>query len=290
MAAFNFIPEIWSRQIHETLKKEMPEENFVNTKFQGEINNIGDRVHVWTPGAVTIVNYTKNTGYAGSLEVPQPTEEYMDITTAKGFRFYVDSIDKVQGALDPEGPFLQEATYGIMDTLSQAIAAQHVNVHANNVVYPAAVVTAATIWDLLNEAHYKLDVQKAPKTGRWFQASNYIYKLIREAIGDRATPLGDTAIIGGPVAKFCNFDIYTSANVVAVENAGTSGGTGDKAVERCMFGVRDGISLAYSIPPTSLHYYNPEAANGIAVKGLVLYGIKMWRGGALNGVLNAYYA
>lgn len=290
MADFDFIPELWSKQIHETLKKEMPEENFCNTKFQGEINNAGDRVHVFTPGAVTIVNYTTNSGYAGSLEVPQPTSEYMDITTAKGFRFYVDAMDKVQGALDPEGPYLKEAAYGIMDTISQAIAAQHANVYADNVVYPAAAVTAATIWDLLNEAHYKLDQQKAPKQGRWFQASNYIYKLIRESIGDRATALGDSAIIGGPVAKFCDFDIYTSANTVATTNAGTSGGTGIKAVQRCMFGVKEGISLAYSIPPTSLHYYNPEAANGIAVKGLVVYGIKMWRSGVLNGVLNAWYS
>lgn len=290
MAAFDFIPEIWSLQIHESLKKEMPEEQFCNTKFQGEIKNMGDRVSVFTPGAVTIVNYTKNTGYAGSLQVPNATEEYIDIATAKGFRLYVDNIDKVQGALDPQGPYLAEAVYAIKDTISQAIAAQHLNVHADNVVYPQAAVTASTLWDNLNEIHYKLDVAKVPRDGRWFQASPKIMKLMRAELKTRTTDLGDQATTGYKPFRFCDFDIFPSHNVVTTTNAGTAGTTGTKAIERCMAGHRDGISLAYSIPPTSLISFVPETMNGIAVKGLVLYGIKMWRSGVMNAVLNAWYS
>ena len=290
MAAFDFIPEIWSLQIQESLKKEMPEEKMVNTDFQGEITGIGDTVHVYAPGAVTIVNYTKNSGFAGSLEFPTDTEDTLVVNTAKGFRFAVDKVNKVQGALDPEGPYLKEAVYSIKDTISQAIAAQHANVLAANVVYPQAAVTAATIWDNLNEAHYRLDTQKVPRDGRWFQASPYVMKLIREALGDRATGLGDQYVLGGPVMRFCDFDIFPSHNVVSTTNAGTAGTTGSKTVHRCMYGVREGISLAYSIPPNMIEAFSPEAMMAVAVKGLTLYGIKVWRSGAMNGVLNAWFS
>ncbi len=289
MAYFDFIPEIWSAQIQESLKKEMPEEQICNTAFQGELANMGDTVHVYAPGAVSVVNYTKNAGYSSALEIPTDTEDTMTVSTAKGFRFYVDTLNKVQGALDPEGPYLKEAVYAIKDAISQAIAAQYLNVYASNVQYPSAALTASNVWDQCNALHYKLNLTKVPREGRFLVVSPRVEQIMNEYLEGRSTPLGDNSAINQYRGRFCGFDIYYSHNVVATTGAGTGSGTGSKVVHKCLAGVRDGISLVYQIPPTSIKTYEPEGYNGVAVKGLVLYGIKMWRSGHLNGILNAWW-
>lgn len=290
MAAYAFLPELWSKEVSFRLKNLLVGEQICNTQYQGEIAAMGDRVNVWTPGAVTALTYTKNTGFSASIETTDDTEEYIDITSTAGFHFYVDAINKVQGAIDPLGPYLQEAAYTVANTIDAAIMAQYANVHANNIAYPAAAISGSTIYDVCNELHRRLSDSKAPLNDRFLVVSPRVMEAMNASISTRTTALGDQAVANGYVGDFAGFKIYLSHNVVATTGAGTGSGTGSNVVHKCLAGVLSGISLAYSIKPNMIVAYTPEAKMGTAVKGLALYGIKMWKAGALNGVLNAWWA
>jgi hypothetical protein len=111
-------------------------------------------------------------------------------------------------------------------------------------------------------------------------------------VAGKGTPLADMALPNGYVGMFRGFQIYESNNVVSTRGAGTSGlpaGTSGKYVHKCLFGCPAGMSLVQQIPVGSVKMFDPTPINGIGIKGLLLYGLKMWRSGALNGVINTWW-
>lgn len=291
MAAYDFSPEKWSREVNYSSKKIMVGTRACSDRFAGEITGSnGDKVWVWAPGSVTALTYTKNTGFSSAtVETPTDTNDYMNIDQTVGFHFYVDDVNRIQGAIDPLGPYGQEAAYTVADTIDQAIMAQHANVHANNIEYPAAALTTSNIYTEFNTLFRKMTDSKVPLANRFAIVSPRVLEIINAYLAARGTMLGDNIVQNGFVGRFAGFDILLSHNVVATTNAGTSGGSGSKVVHRCLAGVQEGMTLAYSLPPSKVVGYIPEAKMGFAVKGLCLYGLKMWKAGALNGVLNAWW-
>lgn len=289
MAAYDFSPELWSREVNFSSKSLMVGTNICSDKFTGSIVAPGDKVWVWAPGAVTALTYTKNTGFSASVETTTDTNDYMTIDQTAGFHFYVDTINRIQGAIDPLGPYGQEAAYTVANTIDQAIMAQYVNVHASAKQYPAAALTYSNVWNECNTLQRKMTDLKCPISGRYLVVSPRVLEQMNLYLASKNTALGDQASTNGYMGKFAGFDIYLSHNVTATTGAGTSDSTGSKVVHKCLAGVREGITLAYSLPPTNVISYVPEAKMGIAVKGLALYGLKMWKSGALNGMLNAWW-
>jgi len=60
MSLDNFIPEVWSARLFVNLKKAHVFPGLVNTDYEGEISNLGDKVRINNIGDITIRDYTKN--------------------------------------------------------------------------------------------------------------------------------------------------------------------------------------------------------------------------------------
>jgi len=265
-----------------------------NTDFEGEMA-YGKRVQVWVPGTVTNYAYTVNVGNGQDAEVPTDTEEYLDINVAREFKFTVDVLNMVQGRLDPTGAYQRAGIYGLANHLDAAVLAQYTNVHADNVVYPAAAVTSATIEGLFAQAARIMAQRNAPTDRGWYcVVSPRVKQEINSCVSARGgTQLSDIAMSNGYVGTFRGFKIYESNNVVSTRGAGTSGlpaGTSGQYVHKCLFGCPAGMSLVQQIPVASVTTFDPTPINGIGIKGLLLYGLKMWRSGILNGVINTWWA
>jgi hypothetical protein len=139
--------------------------------------------------------------------------------------------------------------------------------------------------------------RNAPTDRGWYcVVSPRVKQEINSCISARSggSQLADIAMQNGYVGNFRGFKIYESNNVVSTKGAGTSGlaasTTGAKYVHKCLFGCPAGISLVQQIPVASVTTFDPTPINGIGIKGLLLYGLKMWRSGVLNGVINTYWA
>lgn len=289
MTAFAFKPTLYSRIYQETLENQLVGMKICNTTYEGEMA-YGNRVQVWVPGPVPNYPYTVNVGNGQNSTVPDDTEEYLDINVAREFKFTVDVLNQTQGRLDPTGAYQQNGIYGLANHLDAAVLAQYANVHANNVVYPAAAVTSATIEALFATAAQKMSERNAPTINGWYcVVSPRVKQLINSAVSGRGTMLADVAMANGYVGSFRGFAIYESNNVVVTKGAGTGAGTGSKVVHKCLFGCPAGMSLVQQIPVASIKQFDPTPINGIGIKGLLLYGLKMWRSGILNGVINVWF-
>ena len=60
MALDNFIPAIWSANIHQALENNLVAVRLANRSYEGEIKNAGDRVKINMFSDPTIAAYTKN--------------------------------------------------------------------------------------------------------------------------------------------------------------------------------------------------------------------------------------
>ena len=289
MAAIDFSPEKWSKQVVYSARKQFAGFEITNSDYVTEVPP-GDKIWTFTPGDITIGNYTKNTGFAESLQVPDATNDYLEINQTKGFRFYVDKIDQVESMIDPFGPYADQAAYNMADTIDQAIMAQYANVSSSNILYPAAATASNNIWTDLNALYRKLTDSKVPLFGRYIVVSPRVYEIMQASLQSKDTQLGDQATTSGYMGMYAGFQVYLSHNVVSTTEAGTSGGTGSNVVHKCLVGVKSGISLVYTIQPTDIELYRPEGKMGRALEGITRYGIKTWRSGAYNGIFNAWWA
>lgn len=289
MAAFAFVPTIYSRVYQEYLENNLVANAICNTTYEGEIA-YGNRVQVWVPGTVPNYAYTVNVGNGQTATIPDDTEEYLDINLVREMKFTVDTLNKRQGRLDPTGAYQQSGLYGLANYIDSAVLAQYANVHVNNVVYPTVAVTSATIEALFAKASQILSERNAPnKDGRFCVVSPRVKELINSSVSGRSTPLGDVALANGYVGNYRGFKIYESNNVVATTGAGTGSSTGSKVVHKCLFGVPAGISMVQQIPVDGVTTFDPTPIHGVGIKALWLGGIKTWRSGILNGVINAWW-
>lgn len=288
MAAYSFIPEIWSKRFIVTLEKTLTAQQITNANYDGDVAEAGDTVHLWKAGAVTIRDYTKNTDMA-TAEIPAPTEDSFTIAQLKYFHFYVDRVDKVQGLIDPLPHYMNRAIYGVKDTIDQFIIAKRSSFASANQYTPSATLDKTTVWDEFNHMHRLLDDSYVPQSGRWAMVSPRVLEIIRQYLANKTTQLGDQVSINGYMGDFCSFRIYVNHNITDVSEDVNATNSGNEVVHYCLFGVNDGITLVKQIPEGDMKLYEPELRFGSAVKGLTLYDAHVLDSGVYNGYMKAWW-
>ena len=100
-------PIVFSLKLVETLYNETIYQNITNTKYEGEIKNMGDRVRVRTAAKISLSSYTK--GMTLVAQDLNPTSEDLVIDQADYFKFVVDDIDKLQNDVDTMSEYASNA-------------------------------------------------------------------------------------------------------------------------------------------------------------------------------------
>lgn len=258
MAITNFIPTVWSEALYEELNKNYVGVKLCSREFEGDIKNQGDRVKINGLGPVTVFNYEKNTDMP-SPEVLSETTRTLVVDQAKGFNFYIDSIDDVQSS--PK--LIQAAMKKAADSLSDE-ADKYIYSLTDSAVatLEANSPTTENIMKYISTVRRMLMENNVPNSAK---ISLEVPPVVEQLLV-MANVLTDTnnskALSRGYIGKMLGFDIYVTNNIES-----------KNGVYRCI--ARTDRAVAFAEQINSIKPYEPELRNGTAVKGLHLYGAKI---------------
>ncbi|AUS07420.1 P22 coat protein - protein 5 domain protein [Laceyella sacchari] len=263
MAIDNFIPEIWSAQLLENLRKNLVYGNLVNTDYEGEIREYGDTVHIQNVGPISVFDYTKNTDMAGPETLSDGTRALV-IDQAKAFNFQVDDVDRAQQNPKIMQKAMEEASYALADVKDRFIANLYTDaVSAIGNDTTPIVPTKDSAYDYLVDLSVVLSENDIPRTNRWVVVPEWYHGLLlKDDRFIRATALGGQILQNGFIGRAAGFDVYTSNNVPNASGA----------KYKIIAGHTSAITFASQL--TKIEAYRPEKRFADAVKGLSLYGAK----------------
>lgn len=270
MSVTNFIPTIWSARLLRHLDKRHVYLNLLNRDYEGEIKNFGDTVKVNQIGNVTIKDYTKGEDIE-ALEDLSGEQQELKIDQAKYFNFAVEDVDNAQTNPKLMDKAMERAAYGMNDVVD-AFAANllAINVHADNTIgsdTTPKVPTKDTAYDFLVDLGVKLTEANVPTVGRWVVVPAWYHGLLLkdERFVGNGTDYNKAILEGGEVGKAAGFTVYVSNNVPNTA----------KTKYKIIGGTDEAGSYAEQILSTEA--YRPEKRFSDAVKGLHVYGAKVFQ-------------
>lgn len=281
MSIRNFVPEVWNANLLVALRKTLIYGSplIVNRNYQGDIAEHGDTVRVTSVGRPTISDYVPNVTKL-TPEQLNTGQRTLTIDQAKSFSFEVDDVDARQAA----GTFMQEAAgeagFGLADVMDQYIAGLYTAIPASQrldlLTLAGGAATASTnvpkVYDeLLVPLSVRLDELNVPAAGRYAVMPPWVYGVLRRDSrfieADKSANPG--ALRTGQVGGAAGFTILVSNNTPEPV-------PGQNVVQA---GNNSAITMAEQISKTEA--FRPQDAFSDALKGLSLYGAKVFRPDAL---------
>lgn len=274
-ALTNFIPQVWSAQLLNSLKASLiyGQTGVINRNYEGEISGFGDTVKINTIGTVTVGDYTKN----ADMSAPQDlsgTQTTLTINQSKYFNFQIDDVDKAQTNPKLMSQAMVESAYALRNTADQFIASTMVaGVKTGNTIgddTTPEVVTPENAIDLLVDLGTILDEANVPEDGRWVILPPWYHAMIEKSPKFQYTSENMSSVVrNGVVGRIAGFDVMKSNNVPNTT----------KTKYKILAG--HGIATTYAEQINDVEAYRPEKRFADAVKGLHLYGAKVVRPEAL---------
>ncbi len=263
MAISNFIPTVWSEALLHSLRKKYIAVANCNREFEGEIREKGSSVKVCGVGNVTVSNYTRNTNMS-SPETLSDNARELTINQAKYFNFQIDDIDRAQSM-----PRLMEAAMAnAADALANE-ADKYVYGLYTDVTYTVTNedATPQNVIDTLLAARtrlYKQNVSNADDIV--FEVSPEIGEMLLKAKVDLSSD-NTESLEAGCIGKIAGCSVYVSNNIQVT-------GEEDGNAHHCLARTRRAIAFAEQL--SEIDAYRPELRFADAVKGLHLYGAKIF--------------
>ena len=267
MALDNFIPSIWSANIHQALENNLVAVRTANRSYEGEIRNAGDRVKINMFSDPTIGLYTKNSTTVTPENLTASQRELI-VDQARYFAFEVDDVDAAQANMGLIAEPLRRAGYKLADTAdsyllglyAQCGMAQNTNGSPVDLVSTNVEEEILAIGETFNEAGL-------PFEGRFIIVAPWVIsKMVLAGLTTKTS--NDAMWANGFVDRILGFNIYMSQNVSKNSTAWD--------ITRNIAGI-EGESFGYAEQIVKVEAFRPQNAFSDAVKGLHLYGGKVMR-------------
>lgn len=267
MALDNFIPAIWSANIHQAMENNLVAVRLANRSYEGEIRQKGDRVKINMFSDPTIASYTKDST-AITPENLSASQRELIVDQAKYFAFEVDDVDAAQGGVTLAEP-IRRAGYKLADTADAYLLGLYATAGlAQNTAAAPVDLTSLNVEEEILAIKEAFDVDGVNPNGRFLVVAPWVVSKIILA-GLTTKTQNDIMWANGLVDSILGFTIFQSQNVYATSYT-TWAGTANLA------GVA-GESFGYAEQIVSVEAYRPDNAFSDAVKGLHLYGGKIMR-------------
>ncbi|MDD3594396.1 MAG: hypothetical protein PHX18_07195 [Candidatus Gastranaerophilales bacterium] len=256
-----FVPEMWSKILNTSFDNTGVMDTCVNKKYEGEIKNAGDTVHIPTIGNVTVRDYGSDDI---TYEIPEGSSSTLVLDQKKYFAINVPDIEKVQSDVDLIDGYTNKAKTAIALAKDTFLLGKHADVPSGNIVSADGyTLDKSTVYQKFVELAKVLKVNNAvDSTGKnpWCVINPEIEAaLIQAPEFTHASEKGDATIRDGAIAKIAGMDILVCTNLAPV--AGKT---------YVMAGISDSISFAGQI--AKLEDIRFEARFGTGVRGLYVYG------------------
>lgn len=269
MAVKNFIPEIWSARLLNSLDKAHVVTALVNRDFEGEIKQCGDKVRIASIGDIAIHDYSRNTDILDPEEL-NIGDQMLEITQQKYYNFQIDDVDRAQMRTNIMDSAMQKSGYALSDLadawLANVLAS---GVSGGNLVgsddSPEAI-DASKAYTALVQLKTILDKNNVPTQERWALVPPEFHNLLLqdERFVSSGSAKADEVLTNGLVGSAAGFSIYMSNNL--------PGGFGTYKV---IAGYAGAATYAEQVLETEA--YRMEKRFADAVKGLHVYGAKVTR-------------
>ena len=279
MTINNFTPTLWAGRALANLNDAHVYANALNRDYEGEIKRMGDRVRIQSIGRVTIRSYTKNSTITAP-ETLQDSQQILIIDQGDYFNFAVDDVDAVQNKISVMDSAMQDAAWGLADTVDAFLATLLTdNVSTSNKLTALTIVGSGVNDDDAYEALVDLDVQlteqNVPRDGGRFTIVPPWYEgELRKDV--RFTSFGTSANVaqlrGKPIGEASGFNVWVSNNVPVTASAYT-----------IVAGYKGAATYAEQI--SSVKAFEPQDRFADAIKGLHIYGATVTRPHALASVV-----
>jgi len=284
-----FVPEIWSSQMLIKFYETVCMAAISNTKYAGEIKNVGDKVIIRTVPTVTISDYVKNSDI--DFEYLESANVELLIDKAKNFGFLSDVIDVHQSDLPIIEKFAQDASeqmkisietgvfadiYADAATYNQGATAGYIDRDINlGVSGTPLAVTSADVLSLIVESMQCLDDYSVFQMDRWGVGPNWFFtKILLSELKDASLAGDGTSILrNGRQGRIADCTLYKSVLLTSVTDGG-----GEKAFYP-LFGQKEALSFASQM--TRVKPIEPSMRHQQGMKGLNVYGYKVLKGEAL---------
>ena len=264
MAVTNFIPELWSARLLQSLEKTHVAETTVHRDYEGEIRQQGDTVHINMIGAITVRDYTKGSDIVAPEEL-STTDQTLVISQAKYFNFQIDDVDAAQVAGSLMDSALARSAYALKDAADSYILKTIADglLTENTIGSSAAVaLTKDNIYENIIKLRLILDRNNVPLEGRTIVIPPEAYALLLQDSRFVSGDIGSEALRSGYIGSVAGFEIYESNNCSKSDSTYTITAQ-----------VRSACTYAEQIVETGA--YRPEKRFADAVKGLHVYGAKV---------------
>lgn len=270
MSLTNFIGEIWSAQILQSLQKALVygQAAVVNEDYEGEIKGKGDTVRITAHGPITISNYDKSTGLSDPEELDDAST-VLDIDQAKYFNFRIEDIDKAQMVPALMASATRDAAYQLADVTDQYIAGVMAAQAGNAVGSDASpkVFDGSTddVTDELLAMKQALDEANVPSAGRWLVLPPWVTAMLLKdsTITNPDWSAVEGVMKNGQIGQLYGFSVMQSNN--------TPNTTGTKY--KILAGTSRACTFANSV--NGVEAYRPEKFFADALRGLHCYGSKV---------------
>jgi hypothetical protein len=231
-----FIPEIWSAKLVQAFYASTVLSAISNTDYEGEIQNMGDRVKIRTKPTITIRPYKSD----GLLGLDRPTGGSVELYIGLGYYFslILDDVMEVQSDLNILSMWSDDAAQQLKITVDRevlggitggaaaankgnlaGVISQNLNLGLKGA--PLTVVgRQATppvagqieLIDVLLRMGQVMDEQNIPETGRWVVMPAWAGRMIKQSELRQAYLSGDpvSMLRNGRLGMIDRFTIYIS--------------------------------------------------------------------------------
>jgi hypothetical protein len=266
----SFKPEVWSAQVLTSLRTQLvyAGPQIVNHDYEGEIQKIGDTVHVKMVGDVEVSTY--NSGDTITYEDVADAEATLKVDQSDKFSFKVDDIDRAQAG-DEMPKRMNAAAYRMAAKVDSYVAGLYTQVQSANVIPATAITDGDKAYNSLIDLGVTLDEADVPDVGRYVVVPPWYYGLL--LTNDKFVRVdasgGSAGLRNGLVGQVDNMTVLKSNNVPVI--------TGDDYAVTA--GVKDAISFADQM--SEVESFRLQTTFATAVRGLHLYGAKVLRPDAM---------
>jgi hypothetical protein len=296
LQATGFIPEIWSAKLVEKFYASTVLSAISNTDYEGEIQNMGDRVKIRTKPTITIRNYLAD-GLLG-LDRPSGGSVELYISTGKYFSLILDDVMEVQSDLNVLSMWSDDAaqqlkievdrdvlggiTGGanlknkgaaagvISGNLNLGIKGTPVTVVGRQATPPVA--GQLELIDMLLRLGQVLDEQNIPEQGRWVVMSAALGRMIKQSELRQAYLSGDAVSMlrNGRLGMIDRFTIYISNLLPNSTTDATNFAAGEQPIYA---GHAHALTFASQI--SKIETLRSELTFGQILRGLQVYGYQI---------------
>ncbi|KKM96183.1 hypothetical protein LCGC14_1180700 [marine sediment metagenome] len=300
-----FKPILWSASILERLQEAHVYGNVVNRDYEGEIKQHGDTVRVNSVGPVTVDDYTINTTNL-TPQVLHTAGQPMVIDQIKKFYFAIDDVDKAQikgGVMDEA---MEEAAFALSNTSDDFLATTlAASVATANILESGAkdsstsnpIITGlssgdAEAYNLLVDLSTRLNKANVKAKDRWIVVDpEFIGLLLKDQkfVGFATSGSADTIKTGAPGAGAVGGGLGGMLKTLTGFNVHVSNSVPvSSSVLTILAGSKMACSFAEQIPEGQPEAYRLQTGFLDAVRGLHVYGAKVFRPAALAAAYVKY--